>query len=278
MNALGGYAMLTIRDEDFDRLVRFIKSNYGINLTHKRTLIEGRLSNIIMEKGFPGFTEYIDYALGDQSGEEISVLINRLTTNHTFFMREKSHFDYFQSRVLPYLAGTVKDHDLRIWSAGCSSGEEPYTLEMILHDSFERELALWNTQILATDISQRALGLATKGEYPAESVESLPPAWKLRYFEKQAGDAFRVREEIRRDVIFRTFNLMQRQYPFRRRFHVIFCRNVMIYFDQATKNELVRKFYEATEPGGYLFIGHSESINRDQTGYRYLMPAVYRKQ
>lgn len=272
--------LISINDSDFLRLTQFIKSNYGINLTHKRTLIEGRLSNIIIEKGFESFSEYLNYVFSDKTGDEIVILINKLTTNHTFFMRESKHFDYMRETVLPYLSKKVKDHDLRVWSAGCSTGEEPYTLEMIINDFFGPEIMSWDTQILATDISNRALNLARQGIYTQEAVKDIPSAWKLNYFEKIGKDGanFKVKPHIKNEIVFREFNLMKRPFPFRKKFHVIFCRNVMIYFDQPTKDALINAFYDITEPGGYLFIGHSESVNRESSKYRYIMPAVYRKE
>lgn len=269
--------MLAISNDDFQRLTGFIKENYGINLTRKKTLIEGRLSNYVTDSGYKSFDEYINYALSDKTGHEITVLINRLTTNHTYFMRESRHFEYLRDVVLPYLSSHLKEHDLRIWSAGCSSGEEPYTLEMLLHDHFGGEIDRWNTQILATDISGRALEIAQKGIYAGSGMEDIPTLWKSNYFERIDAEHYKVKDKIRNDVIFRNFNLMTEQFPFRKKFHVIFCRNVMIYFEQETKNALINKFYDWTEPGGYLFIGFSETVNRENTRYNYVMPAVYRK-
>lgn len=269
--------MLNIDEKEFNRLTGYIKDNYGINLTHKKTLIEGRLSNIIIEKGFSGFGDYLDFVFGDPSGAEIETLINKLTTNHTFFMRESKHFEYFANTVLPYLADTIKDRDLRIWSAGCSSGEEPYTLQMIMNDYFEKDAKLWDKKVLATDISNRVLEIARAGVYSSDSISEVPPLWKLNYFDKLGNDEVKVKDQIRNDVIFRIFNLMEEKFPFRGKFHVIFCRNVMIYFDQKTKSELVNRFYNALADGGYLFIGHSETIDRELTDFNYIMPAVYRK-
>jgi len=269
--------MIPINDADFKKLTEFIKNSYGINLTQKRTLIEGRLSNIIIEKGFESFSDYLDFVFRDTTGDETIVLINKLTTNHTYFMRESNHFDYLRETVLPYLASTIKDRDLRLWSAGCSSGEEPYTLEIILREYFGGESLPWDTQILATDISNRALDLAKKGIYAADAIGEIPASWKLNYFEKIDASNYRVSERIKKNVVFRIFNLMQPDFPFKKKFHVIFCRNVMIYFDQPTKDALLNKFYECTEPGGYLFIGHSESVSRESSKYKYIMPAVYRK-
>jgi chemotaxis protein methyltransferase CheR len=269
--------MLDINEREFARLTGYIKDNYGINLSKKKILVEGRLSNIIYEKGFESFGDYLDYVFADKTGEEVKTLINRLTTNHTFFMRESKHFEYFQDTVLPYLAQSIKDKDLRIWSAGCSTGEEPYTLQMIIQDYFERDSPAWEKSLLATDISTRALEIAMTGVYPSEAISDVPPMWKLNYFSKLDKDRVVVRNAIKNNVVFRPFNLMEEQFPFKKKFHTIFCRNVMIYFDRQTKISLVNRFYDALDYGGYLFIGHSESIEREATDLKYILPAVYRK-
>jgi chemotaxis protein methyltransferase CheR len=269
--------MINIKEKEFKILTEYIHSKYGINLFHKKHLIEGRLGNIIVEKGFTTFEDYINFVMAEPTGKEVTVLINKLTTNHTFFMRESDHFTYFRDTVLPYLAGSVKDRDLRIWSAGCSSGEEPYTLAMIINEFFSEQKPLWDTKVLATDISLRVLEHAQNGVYSKEAMSNIPPMWKLQYLNKLDDETCQVTDKIRNEVLFRIFNLMEENFPFKRKFHTIFCRNVMIYFDQKTKIDLVNKFFEYTEPGGYLFIGHSESIPRDETEYKYIMPAVYRK-
>jgi len=271
--------MITISDEEFHKLAKYIKTNYGINLKEeKRTLVTGRLDQVLAQNNFSSFSEYYDYVVSDKTGQAAATLVNKITTNHTFFMREADHFYYFRDKVLPYLAQSVKDRDLRIWSAGCSTGEEPYTLAMILDEFFDKEKASWDTKVLATDISGRVLEQAARAVYPKEEITMLPPHWKLNYFHTLNNGDTELKDRIKSGVIFRKFNLMEEHFPFKKKFHVIFCRNVMIYFDNATKQELVRKFYQITEPGGYLFIGHSESLNREETEYRYVMPAVYRKE
>lgn len=271
--------MVTITHKEFSQLAEYIKSNYGIHLKQeKQALVTGRLHNVLMEKNFKTFSEYFDYVVSDKTGEAATTLINKITTNHTFFMREVDHFDYFRDKVLPYLVSSIREKDLRIWSAGCSSGEEPYTLTMIMNDFFSDEKASWDAKILATDISNNALNKAIRGQYSREQISSLPPSWKNNYFKKISNENYILTDKIRDDVIYRKFNLMEEVFPFKKKFHAIFCRNVMIYFDSETKNELVNKFYEATEHGGYLFIGHSESLNRDAARYKYIMPAVYRKE
>lgn len=269
--------MIAINDKEFKELTKYIQLHYGINLSHKRHLIEGRLNNLLVDREFKSFSEYLRDVFSDNSKLELTNLVNRLTTNHTFFMRETNHFDYFRDKVLPLLKHTVQQKDLRVWSAGCSSGQEPYTLAMIMTDFFGHEKPLWDTKVLATDISVRALETAARGVYSEEEVQDLPATWKLSYFREMDQQTVQVTNKLKEEVVFRVFNLMDAVFPFRKKFHVIFCRNVMIYFDHKTKMQLINKFYDLTEQGGYLFIGHAESINRDETSYRYVMPAVYRK-
>lgn len=268
--------MIEIKGNEFKELTEFLKSNYGINLTHKKNLIQGRLNNVLVEKGFNSFREYLDYVYSDSTKNELTILINKLTTNHTFFMRESEHFQYFRNVVLPYLNYNIIDRDVRLWSAGCSSGEEPYTIAMIMQDYFGEDKASWDKKILATDISVNVLKMAEKGVYSAEDLEKLPQSFKLAYFSKIDNDNYKVTDKLKDEVIFRVFNLMD-DFPFKRKFHVIFCRNVMIYFDKETKARLIRKFYDMTERGGYLFIGLSESLDREDTPYNYIRPSVYRK-
>lgn len=271
--------MVTITDKEFRLLAEFIEKNYGIHLRkEKKTLVTGRLQKVLQQAGFDNFTDYYQYLLSDKSGNAMVTFVNKMTTNHTFFMREAAHFYFFKDTVLPFLENTVKDKDLRIWCAGCSTGEEPYTLAMIIDEFFNSEKSCWNTKILATDISEHALNLAKAGIYSNESVVPLPPNWKFTYFIKQDPNHARVIETIRDEVIYRKFNLIDDVFPFKRKFHAIFCRNVMIYFDQETKIRLINKFYDHMERGGYLFIGHSESLNKGLAGFKYIMPAVYRKE
>jgi len=270
--------MLAMTENEFKKLADYIKSNYGIYLKkEKQALVSGRLYNILLQNNFSSFSEYYDYVVSDKTGEAAMTLINKITTNHTFFMREADHFFYFRDEVLPFLRDTLNDKDLRIWSAGCSSGEEPYTLAMIIDEFFGSEKRNWDTKILATDISTKVLTIAQKGVYGNDEIAPLPAYWKLNYFKKLDNEKSIIVDRIRNEVIYRKFNLMENVFPFKKKFHVIFCRNVMIYFDAETKQKLINKFYDLTEYGGYLFIGHSESLNREETKYKYIMPAVYRK-
>lgn len=270
--------LITITQKEFGQLTTFIKSNYGIHLkAEKEALVIGRLQNVLVQNGFKSFSEYYEYLMADKTGIAVSTLLDKITTNHTFFMREAEHFTFFKDIVIPYLETVVSNRDLRIWCAGCSSGEEPYTLAMILEEYFEKNKLLWDKKVLATDISNKVLDEAKKGVYANKEIETLPAKWKLSYINKIDTESSVICDKIKNEVIFRKFNLMETIFPFKRKFHVIFCRNVMIYFDDKTRSNLVNKFCNLLEPGGYLFIGHSEALNRDETSLKYVMPAVYRK-
>lgn len=273
-----GEIMLTITQKEFELLTAFIKSNYGIYLKQeKQTLLIGRLQNVLIQNGFKSFSKYYEYLLNDKTGLGVSTLLDKITTNHTYFLRENDHFQYFQNEVVPYMEKTASGRDLRIWCAGCSSGEEPYTLAMILDECFEKIIPAWDKKILATDISSKVLEEAKNGCYRNSDLEVLPARWKMNYLKKIDSDNSQFCDKIKNEVIFRKFNLMDPVFPFKKKFHVIFCRNVMIYFDEKTRRNLINKFWDCLEPGGFLFIGHSESINRDESKFKYVKPAVYRK-
>lgn len=268
--------MLKLTDNDFLRLVEFIKTNYGINLEKKRVLIEGRLTGIVSSSGFDNFTDYINYALSDSSGQETIRLVNKLTTNHTFFMREPEHFKFLESTVLPYIESSVRDKDARIWCAASSTGQEPYTIAMTIDEYFGGRKAGWDTTILATDLDTDVLRTAKAGIYSKEMLDGLPSKWVDNYFNRIDSNNYQVIDRIRNEVVFKKFNLMD-PIVCKKPFDLISCRNVMIYFDAQTKNALIERFYDVTKKGGYLFIGHAENVSRD-TRYSYIKPAIYRRE
>lgn len=268
--------MLNINDEEFVRLTNFIRLNYGINLSKKRHLIEGRLNNSLQARGFESYNEYMNFAFSNP--KEIVELINTLTTNHTYFMREPEHFNYFRDTILPYFEKNIKDKDLRIWSAASSTGEEAYTLAMVISDYFGDKKYMWDTKILATDISQKALSVAKRGIYSAEAVEKLPISWKEKYFRKIDNEFYEIGPKIKNEVVFAQYNLMSETLPFKKKFHIIFCRNVMIYFERDTKTQLVDRFYNHTIENGYLLIGLSENIDNSKTRYKFVKPSIFRKE
>lgn len=270
-----------ISDQDFNAIRKLVYQHFGINLTdQKKTLVVGRLQKVLRERGFDTFRAYYDWLTKDQTGEGMDELANRISTNHTFFYREKAHFEYFANTVLPAAVARREasgDIGLRIWCAGCSSGEEPYTLMMLMMEFFGSRFNQWKPVLLATDISATALKTAMAGEYDADRVSQLPPQIRNKNFRKSPDGRLRVTDNVRQNIIFRRHNLMDNTFPFKHQFDAIFCRNVMIYFDRETRNTLVGKYYKHTVNGGNLFIGHSETLGRGETPWDYVMPAVYIK-
>ena len=276
-----GGNMMAISDAEFNALRTLIYNRFGINLTdQKKSLLVGRLQKLLRQQGFANFQNYYDFLVKEPGEKGLSDLINLVSTNYTYFNREKDHFDYFLQTALPTVISSLKQQnrrDLRVWCAGCSTGEEAYTLLILMHECLGQEYSRWDAGILATDISQRVLETAAAGVYPEDRIASLPEAWRRKYFRKVSGNQWGVVDALKKEATFRRFNLMNTQFPFKKPFHIIFCRNVMIYFDQQTRDALVKRFHQSTEPGGYLFIGHSETLGRNQSLYRYLMPAAYQK-
>ena len=265
----------TISDDDFSRLVKFIHGQYGIDLSQKRQLVTSRLSSLVTQQGFSSFTPFLDKLLKKQDQGDMELVLNRLTTNYTFFMREQEHFQFFEKVVLPEMIRRhQRDKVLAIWSAGCSSGEEPYNISINIKEFLGSQANQWDTRVLATDISQKALASAKRGVY--ELPDTIPPAWKKKYFQPvPGGKQYMVAPIIRDNVIFQTFNLMD-PIKFRLKFDVIFCRNVMIYFDQPTKDALMRRFYDALAPGGYFMISHSENLSKNSP-FTTVAPSTFQK-
>jgi chemotaxis protein methyltransferase CheR len=274
-------SMMKMTDREFRQLRELVYERLGINLTEKkRSMLIGRLQKLLRTSGFKNFQDYYEYLVQDQSMTAMTELINRVTTNYSFFYRGKSHFEYFTQVALPEIVESLKkrnSRDLRVWTAGCSTGEEPYMLIMLLREFFGNEYGLWDGGILATDISEKVLTFALQGIYPEDRTKEVPVQLKNKYFKKLNDGQVEIKDSIKKEVIFRKFNLKNSRYPFKKPFQIIFCRNVMIYFDKQTRDTLLKRFYENTEPGGYLFIGHSETLGREQNMYKYIMPAVYKR-
>ena len=268
---------MMITDDELQRISVFMKQRYGIELGQKKVIVNGRLQNYVRKNGWNNYHEFMDAVERDKSGAQEKILVNFLTTNHTYFMREFEHFDYFRSVVLPWLKTKEAAHrDLRIWCGAASTGEEPYMIAMTIKDFFGLDAAAWDTKVLATDISTKVLQQAIAGIYTEEQLKNIPDQWKRHFFKKTPEGAFRVKDELKQEVIFRQFNLMS-PFPFKKRMHTIFLRNVMIYFDENTKNELLQKVYNFLEPGGYLFIGMTETLDRAQVPFELVQPSIFRK-
>ena len=266
-------------DAEFNRIYRFLKTRYGIDMSRKKEIMNGRMDNFLRSSEWNSYTEFMDAMDQDVSGSLEKKLVNMLTTNHTFFMRESEHFDYLKQEVLPWIRQREqRSKDVRIWCGASSTREEPYAIAMVLAEFFGLEFDDWDTQVLATDISTNVLQQAMRGVYSSEQVNALPEAWKRRFFRALPdGEQYRATDELKKEVLFRKFNLMD-EFPFRKQMHVIFLRNVMIYFDDKTKTELIRKVYDTLVPGGYLFIGRTETLDRGTTPFTMIKPSIFRKQ
>ena len=265
-------------NEEFNRIYRFLKSRYGIDMERKKEIMQGRLDNYVRMNGFNSYSEYMNAVESDFTGRLERELVNILSTNHTFFMREFEHFEYLRQVVLPRLKlSEDRNKDLCIWCGAASTGQEPYMLAMLLKEFFGFEHELWDTKVLATDISTQALQQAALGRYTGEQIAELPDGWKRRFLRPVEGGSFyEVTKEIKDEVIFRQFNLMD-VFPFRKKMHIVFLRNVMIYFDKETKQELIQKVYDVMEPGGYLFIGRTETIDKGLTPFKLIQPSIFQK-
>ncbi|MFN4152448.1 MAG: CheR family methyltransferase [Candidatus Sericytochromatia bacterium] len=273
--------LIPISEVEFKLFADLLYHEVGIKLkSARKDLLSGRLQKTLKSLKFNNFTDYYNFVIEDKSGIHLSNLVNNLTTNHTFFYRESGHFDYMLKRVLPELEELIKQegqNDLRIWCSACSTGEEAYTLVMILMEHFGKSYYLWKSGILATDISEKALEIAEKGIYSSEQIKNLPEEYKNKYFIKLDNDKYKVLEKIKKEVTIRRFNLNNSNYPFKKPFHIIFCRNVMIYFDLPKRRELVRKLSSNLIKDGYLFISHSETLSNVSSNFRSVHPAVYQK-
>lgn len=265
-------------DMEFRRISNFLKEGYGIDMTHKKEIMDGRLSNMLRVRGYESYDAYMNALMQDETGAMEKELVNLLSTNHTYFMREFEHFDYMKKVVLPYLKRKeLTSHDLHIWCGAASSGEEPYMLAMLLMDFFGLEHSRWDTTVLATDVSTGILQTAVRGIYTKDQVAELPDNWKRRFMRPiDDGARYTVTDELKNEVMFRQFNLMD-EFPFRKKMHVIFLRNVMIYFDKPTKQRLIRKIYDVLEPGGYLFVGRTETIEKGNVPFELVEPSIFRK-
>ncbi len=274
-------ALYELGDAEFRDLRDLIQRLFGIDLSEdKKELVVNRLQSVLRERGLRDFRSYIEFLGTNPDSEATSELIDRISTNHTYFNREPAHFEFFRDEVLSDFAGRARapgEKDLRVWCAASATGEEPYTLVMMMLDALGAEYDGWKAGLLATDLSSDALAKAKSAVYPREAVSALARDLQQSYFEPAGEQGQRVCARVRNEVVFRRFNLIQDRYAFKKPFHVIFCRNVMIYFDAETKRKVIDRLYEVTSEGGYLFVGHAESLNRETCPYDYVRPGVYRR-
>ena len=266
-----------ITDEEFTRISTYMKRHYGIDMSQKKVIVNGRLENYIRSGGFQSFDEFMNDVEHDRSGKQEKMLVNLLTTNHTYFMREFEQFDFFRKEILPWIRQKeLHTKDVRVWCGAASSGEEPYMIAMVLADFFGMERKQWDLRVLATDVSTGILKQAVAGVYTAQQLENVPQQWKRQFFKQTKDGKYMATDDLKNGVLFRQFNLMS-PFPFKRKMHTVFLRNVMIYFDDATKKELVQKVYDFLEPGGYLLIGTTETVDRSATQFEIVQPSIFRK-
>jgi chemotaxis protein methyltransferase CheR len=272
-------AGLTLKASEFRLISQLAYERFGLDLkAGKEALVAARLGKWLRKGGFQSFDDYYRHVLADKTGEGLIGLIDSLTTNHTSFLREKAHFEFLTRAVTEEFREIA---GIEIWSAACSTGEEPYTIAMSLSDTLARAGGKRRDfRILATDISTRVLGIAKRGVYDAERFRELSEAWRKAYLLRGGGECgglFKFKPEIIKRVAFERLNLIE-PFSHRRLFHVIFCRNVMMYFDKGTQQDIVKRLSACLEPGGYLFVGHSESLTGVEHELKYVRPATYRKE
>lgn len=269
--------------EDFKRLSTFIYNEYGIKMPDvKRTMLQSRLHKRLRELSMTSYKEYVEYLFSKEGQQtEVIHMIDMVSTNKTDFFREPVHFDYLHSDVLPeLLSGPHPSRSLKIWSAGCSSGEEPYTIAMSVNEFLLNSGNTFDYSILATDISTRVLKQAVDGIYKEARIEVLPLYLKKRYLLKskdRTNPTVRIIPEIRRRIKFERLNFMDDYYDINESFDIIFCRNVLIYFDRETQERVINKLCTKLKHDGVFFLGHSESITNFNVPLQQLKPTIYRK-
>jgi chemotaxis protein methyltransferase CheR len=263
-----------LNDKQFRKISDLVYRHCGINLKDgKEALVKARLMKRFRAIGMESVESYLELIESKAGDHELDQMIDAMTTNKTSFFREIEHFNFLRERILPQFKGKR----MRIWSAACSSGEEPYSLAMMLRDHLS-DVDRRDVLILATDISRRMLEKGVNALYSEDALKDLPLSYLQKYFVKSrnAACAYQVSDPVRSMVRLARLNLMD-SWPMKGPFQVIFCRNVMIYFDRATQQLLISRFWELLEPGGYLFVGHSEGLSAITHKFKYIRPATYRK-
>ena len=271
------FAELKLTEGEFRQISELAYRRFGLDLKRgKEALVAARLGKKLRKLGFSTFAEYHRYVLADATGDALVELIDALTTNHTSFLRERAHFEFLARAANEEFRDVPA---LRVWSAACSSGEEPYSIAMCLAEAFAKSPSR-QFRILATDISTRVLDVARRGAYPASRFDDVPEPWRRAYLLRGQGESsglYKIKPLLAQRIEFERLNLIG-PFPERAAFHVIFCRNVMMYFDKPTQQDIVRRLSGCLEPGGYLLVGHSESLTGIEHGLHYVRPATYRNQ
>ncbi len=268
---------LKLTPPEFRQISDLAYQRFGLDLkSGKEALVAARLGKKLRKLGFQTFAEYHRHVLADSTGDALIELIDALTTNHTSFLRERAHFEFLARAANEEFRDVPT---LRVWSAACSSGEEPYSIAMCLAETLAKSPAR-QFHIVATDISTRVLDTARRGVYPVPRFDEVPEPWRRSYLLRGRGESngfYKVKPQLGQRIEFARLNLIE-PFPQRPPFHVIFCRNVMMYFDKATQQNIVQRLSGCLERGGYLFVGHSESLTGVEHALHYVRPATYRNQ
>jgi Methylase of chemotaxis methyl-accepting proteins len=266
--------MITLNDLQFEKFRALIYDHCGIQ--PKKEMIEGKLDKLLRRNELDSYEEYYKLLTTGSDPSCWAEFIDEITVHMSSFFRENNHFEFIRSQlrlIFEKNPRIMKNNEMKLWSAGCSTGEEPYTLAMVLKEWLPADMSI---KILATDISKKTMATAQRGLYPGAIKKDMDPYYLMQYFNR-CEDDYEVKPEVKAFITFRLFNLME-PFPFQDTFDIIFCRNVMIYFNAEVQQKLVQKFHSVLTPGGLLFIGHSESLLNRQTGFQYLQPTVYLKQ
>jgi chemotaxis protein methyltransferase CheR len=271
-----------LSDEEFRKISDLVYDHCGINLHEgKKELVRARLAKRLRLSQFTCFADYLNHVLSDKTGVEFSVLVDSLSTNLTSFFREIDHFNFVRNTLLPRImeqGEKTRNKKIRAWSAGCSSGEEPYSISMTVLDAIQHSPE-WDFKLLATDISTTNLQIAKRGYYDQQRVAPVSAAQKQRYLKPvkfEQENYFEVQPILRKAIYFNYLNLMK-EWPIKGPLNFIFCRNVMIYFDKKTQAFLVNRYWDLLERGGVLFTGHSESLTGIDHKFKYVQPTIYMK-
>ncbi|MCD8139911.1 MAG: hypothetical protein LUE17_09070 [Planctomycetaceae bacterium] len=271
-----------LTNELFDKICKYIYEKARIGLgKNKMELVRARFGKVIRQRQMSGFREYFQWMVSDTTGDALREAMNAISTNLTSFFRENDHFEFMAKTLLPEIerrnvrtGGKIR---LRGWSAGCSTGEEVYTLSMTISE-FVKKRDEWDIKLLATDIDTEVVAHGQRGVYGKDRITGIPSTLVKKYLDpvtdEKGRPAYRMREDLRRMITFRHLNLFT-DWPFRNKFNFIFCRNVMIYFDRPTQEALINRYYDNLAPGGYLFIGHSESLSGVNHRFEYVKPTIY---
>jgi len=278
---MSGYLAVKLSDKEFERISNFVYEQCGINLSKpKKVLVESRLQKRLSALNIISFSAYCDLVMSKTGAkDELVHLIDAISTNKTDFFREPVHFDFLENEVIPRFMTRREDRPFKVWSSACSSGEEPYTTAIVLEECVLRHSGL-RYSITASDISTRVLERAVKGIYDERVASVIPMNLRKRYLlrsKNQENPTVRIDPALRAKVLFKRVNLTEDVLEVEPDFDVIFCRNVLIYFDRKTQEQVIRKLVAKLRPGGYLFIGHSESIYHMDLSLQQVKPTVFRR-